>query len=227
MDPISGMMESGNEPAWPLTVTFPRNSRLVMAMLFATSSLPTFTPVHNPSLLNWGNSRGTRRTRRWVPLLSRHTEHVRSKVTVVTDTGPSVASPSVACTVMILRRKERERGNGELEERKSARCDWRSGRERKEYEVCLLCLTLVWSQGHFLLLHSPRCFPFWCSCIWPALRQLRRMKERRHQIAWQTDHQPVCGGRRRVQEGGVQGQEDENHANTMYQVLTSYNCGSE
>ena len=45
-----------------------------------------------------------------MPLLSRHTEHVRSKVTMVTDTGPSVASPSVACTVMILREKRRERG---------------------------------------------------------------------------------------------------------------------
>ena len=56
------------------------------------------------------------------------------------------------------------------------------------------------------------------------------MKERQHQIAQQTDDQPVCvcvcvcvggGG-----VGGRSGEEGENHANTMYQVLTSYNCGS-
>ena len=54
------------------------------------------------------------------------------------------------------------------------------------------------------------------------------MKERRHQIAQQTDDQPVrvcvCVGGGGGGEGA--GGEGENHANTMYQVLTSYNCGS-
>ena len=73
-----------------------------------------------------------------MPLLSRHTEHVRSKVTMVTDTGPSVASPSVACTVMILRGKQWGRGGrewreeGEEEERSGRKEECRDGIEEVE-----------------------------------------------------------------------------------------------
>ena len=51
--------------------------------------------------------------------MSRHTEQVRLKVTVVTDAGPSVASPSVARTVMVLRGRvgEREGGRGRGEQK--------------------------------------------------------------------------------------------------------------
>ena len=77
-----------------------------------------------------------------MPLLSRHTEHVRSKVTMVTDTGPSVASPSVACTVMILREKQRERGERGVEERRSAGMGLKKWRGR-EGVVGRLFLTLV------------------------------------------------------------------------------------
>ena len=42
---------------------------------------------------------------------------------MVTDTGPSVASPSVACTVMILREKwrEKQRESGERREERGER----------------------------------------------------------------------------------------------------------